>query len=291
MPAPVEAPEAANPHAGHQMVAEGSASAGPIGPDLTVGADGRRGPQEAPPAAAFAAPEHAADVVFDQSAMAAARAELTEMHGGLETYKFLVDRAEVRIADGHDGYAWDAQAWYGGDINKLWLKSEGEGEFGEDLEHVEVQALYSRAIDPWFDVQLGVRHDFSTGPERTYLVAGVQGLAPYWFELDGAVFLSDQGDVTARLEAKYDLRITQRLILQPNAEVELALQDVPELGIGSGLSTAEIGARLRYEISRQFAPYVGVELEQAFGQTRDFNQASGRGSSSVSAVVGIRAWF
>jgi len=291
MPAQSQTLDAADPHAGHQMDANASPSAGSIGPDMSLGADGQRPPQEAPPAAAFSGPEHAADIVFDPTAMADARAELVEMHGGLETYKFLLDRAEVRLAEGHEAYAWDAQAWYGGDINKLWLKSEGEGEFGQDLDQVEVQALYSRAIDPWFDVQLGVRHDFGTGPERTYLVAGVQGLAPYWFELDGAVLLSDKGDVTARLEGEYDLRITQRLILQPNAEIELALQDVPELGIGSGFSTAEIGARLRYEISRQFAPYVGLELEQAFGRTRDFNDAAGRDSSSLNAVFGIRAWF
>jgi copper resistance protein B len=258
---------------------------------MTVGPDGRRLPQQAPPAAALTGPEHAADVLFDPLAMAQARAGLLQMHGAVESYKVLLDRAEVSVADGHESYSWDAQAWYGADINKLWLKTEGEGEFGGELEQVEVQALFSRAVDPWFDIQLGVRHDFRVGPERTYLVAGVQGLAPYWFEIDGAVFLSDRGDVTARVKGEYDLRITQRLILQPSAEIEFSLQDVPELGIGAGLSSAEIGARLRYEISRQFAPYVGVELEQSFGGTRDFNKAAGRDSSSLNAVIGIRAWF
>jgi copper resistance protein B len=223
--------------------------------------------------------------------MAQAREELIEEHGSMETYKVLVDQLEAKFRDGRDGYTWDAQAWYGGDIDKLWLKTEGEGALAEAVEGAEVQALWSHAIDPWFDLQLGVRHDFRPDPERTHLVLGVQGLAPYWFEVDAAAFVSNKGDVTARLEAEYDLRITQKLILQPRMELDLALQNVPEIGIGSGLSLGEIGARLRYEIRPEFAPYVGVEYERTFGGTASFRRAAGEKAGGLSLLVGLRTWF
>ena len=267
-------PQTADPHAGHGMAAEQAAP--PIAP---------------PPAAALAGPAHAADLVFGAEQMAEARAEMHEEHGSIETYKLLVDQLEARIRRGRDGYAWDGQAWYGGDINKLWLKSEGEGEFGHGVEKAEVQALWSRAIDPWFDFQAGVRYDFRPDPERGYLVAGVQGLAPYWFEIDAAAFISNKGDVSARFEAEYDLRLTQKLILQPRVEFDLALQDVPEIGIGSGLSTGELGARLRYEIRPEFAPYIGVEYERAFGETGRFRRAGGEDRGGFSLLVGLRTWF
>ncbi len=209
----------------------------------------------------------------------------------MKTNKVLIDQLEAKLRNGRDGYAWDAQAWYGGDIDKLWLKTEGEGAFGEAVEGAEVQALWSHAIDPWFDLQLGARHDFRPDPERTHLVVGVQGLAPYWFEVDAAAFVSNKGDVTARLEAEYDLRITQKFILQPRMELDLSLQDVPEIGIGSGLSSGEFGARLRYEIRPEFAPYVGLEYERAFGDTADFRRAAGEKAGGLSLLVGLRTWF
>jgi copper resistance protein B len=228
--------------------------------------------------------------------MAASREEMREHHGGLNAFKVLVDQAEVKIRNGREGYGWDGQGWYGGDINKLWIKTEGEGSFGEGVEAAEVQALWSRAIDPWFDLQLGVRYDVRPEPERAYLVAGIQGLAPYWFEVDGSVFLSTKGDVSARFEGEYDLRITQRLILQPRVEFDLAAQDVPELGIGSGLSEASVGARLRYETftgsgPASIAPYIGVEYERAFGDTAGFRRAEGEKAGSWNFLVGLRTWF
>ena len=212
-------------------------------------------------------------------------------HGGMLAYKLLVDRAETRVRDERDGYLLDAQAWYGGEIDKLWLKSELEGPWGKKLEHAEVQALWSHAIDPWFDLQAGVRYDPQPGPNRTHLVLGVQGLAPYWWEVEGAVFLSNKGDVTARAEAEYDLRITQKLILQPRAEIDLSLQDVPELRIGSGLTDAALGLRLRYQISPLVAPYIGVEYERAFGDTRDFLRADGEDPGGFNLLTGVRLWF
>ena len=219
------------------------------------------------------------------------------MHGDLDTWRFLIDRLEVSLRDGGEGYAWDdVQFWYGGDINRLWIKSQGEGEFGGDLENVEVQALWSRAITPFFDLQAGVRYDVEPSPSRGYLVLGVQGLAPYWFEVDAAAFVSNKGDVSGRVELEYDQRITQHLILQPNVELDFALQDVPELGIGSGLSTGEIGLRLRYEFFPEsapavVAPYVGVQYERAFADTARFARAAGEDVGGWSIVLGVRTWF
>src|SRR5690606_20487158 len=135
--------------------------------------------------------------------------------------------------------------------------SEGEGENG-GLEHAEVQALYSRAVGPYFDLQAGVRQDLEPRPRRTYATIGIEGLAPYWFEVEGALFLSDRGGLSARLGASYDLRLTQRLILEPRVEASLAASDDAAVGVGRGLSDAEAGLRLRYEVRREFAPYVGV---------------------------------
>jgi copper resistance protein B len=286
-------PAAADPHVGHAMPQAPAAAADPhAGHDMSKMGQAQPAPPTAPPpAAAFSGPAHAADLVFSTTAMAEARTELHEEHGSMETSKILVDQLEAKIRSGRDGYAWDAQAWYGGDIDKFWFKTEGEGAFGESIEKAEIQALWSHAIDPWFDLQIGLRHDLRPDPERTHLVLGVQGLAPYWFEVDAAAFVSTKGDITARLEAEYDLRITQKLILQPRLEFDLALQDVPAIGIGSGLSSGEVGARLRYEIRPQFAPYIGLEYERAFGNTADFRRAVGEEAGELSLLLGLRTWF
>ena len=272
------APTAADPHAGHQMEPEAQAGAAP--------------PVAPPPPEAFSGPAHAAEPIFGTETMTAARAELRQTHGDMRAYRVGVDQLEISLRNGRDGYAWeDLHFWYGGDINRLWIKSEGEGEFGGSIERVEVQALWSRAISPFFDLQAGLRYDIRPDSERAYLVLGVQGLAPYWFEVDGALFVSHRGDVTARLEGEYDQRITQRLILQPRVELDFSLQDVPELGIGSGVSSAEAGLRLRYEIVPEFAPYVGVQYEREFGDTARFSRASGEDVGGWSFVIGVRTWF
>ena len=285
--APAPPPKEPDPHAGHAPAPPAAAA----DPHAGHGAPAATPPVAPPPPEALSGPAHAADLFWDDQAMAASREEMRREHGDLKVSKILVDRLEAKLHRGRDGYAWDAQAWHGGDIDKLWLKTEGEGAFGGGVEAAEVQALWSRAIDPWFDLQLGVRYDFRPQPDRAYLVAGVQGLAPYWFEVDAALFVSEKGDVTARAEAEYDLRITQQLILQPRAEIELAAQDVPELGIGAGFSQAEIGARLRYQIKPEFAPYVGVEYERAFGDSARFRRAAGERAGGWSLLVGVRAWF
>ena len=247
-------------------------------------------PEGPPPPEAFEGPQHAADEIFGEETMAEARATNHATHGDMLTGTLMAERLELRIADGNEAYLWDVQGWYGGDINKFVVKSEGEGEFGEGLEDAEVQALWGHAIGPFFDLQAGVRLDLE--PEtRSHLVLGVQGLAPYMWHVDGAVFLSDRGDFTARLEGEYDQKITQRLILQPRVEMELSAQDIPEREIGAGLTKIETGIRLRYEIAREFAPYVGVGYEAKIGETADIAKAAGEDPDGLAFLLGIRAWF
>lgn len=281
-----------DPHAGHDMGQMQQEPADPhAGHDMGDQAQPENPPPGPVPEAAKSGPAHAADAIYGASEMAAARRQLHAEAGSMDIYKVLADRLEYRLQDGRDGYAWDVQGWYGGDVDKLWLKSEGEGAFRDKPESAEVQALWSHAIGPFFDLQAGIRYDFRPDPERGHLVLGVQGLAPYKFELDAAAFLSEEGDLTARLEAEYDQRLTQQLILQPRIEADIAAQDVPELGIGSGLSSIETGLRLRYEIAPEFAPYVGVEWERKIGATADFARTAGEEVELSRAVIGLRAWF
>jgi len=233
-----------------------------------------------------------AQEVVDPAATAAVRKHMQKHHGGGVLSYVEGERFEYQSNEGDPVFLWDAQGFYGGDINKLWVKTEGEYDFAADrFEEAEVQALYSRAIGSFWDLQAGVRHDFAPFEDRTYGVVGVQGLAPYLFEIDAAAFVSGHGDVTARIEGEYEFLLTQRLVLQPRAELNFAFQDIPELETGSGLSTAEAGLRLRYEIRRQLAPYVGVSWTRSVGDTADFVRASGEGPSSVSFVGGLRFWF
>ncbi|MEN7535612.1 copper resistance protein B [Aurantiacibacter flavus] len=247
-------------------------------------------PQGSPPASAGSGPPRAADAIWGAEAMRASRRALRTENGGMNVFWFQGDRAEYRAREGGDGYLWDVQGYYGGDFDKFWFKSEGEGTFGESPESAEIQGLWSHAIGPWWDLQAGVRQDL-TGPERTHAVIGVQGLAPYMFEVDAAAFLSTKGDLTARIEAELDQRITQRLILQPRAEANLSAQDIPELGIGAGLDSIELGLRLRYEFVREFAPYIGVEQEWQLGQSADYKRLAGEDPSVTNYVVGVRFWF
>ncbi|AQR60564.1 copper resistance protein CopB [Brevundimonas sp. LM2] len=281
-------PAQADPHAGHDMSAM---SMGP--PDVPTSADDSGRPPEAPvPAAALSGPTHAADLVFGTEAMDASRQTLIAENGDVRTTAVIIDRLEAGFGDGGDTYLWDVQGWSGGDINRFWWKSEGEGDFDGALEEAEVQALYSRAITPFWDVQAGVRQDFRPdGDDTTHLVLGLQGLAPYWFEIDAAAFLSTKGDLTARVEAEYDQRLTQRLILQPRLEIDASASDIPELEIGSGLSSIEAGLRLRYEFRKEFAPYVGVEWSRSFGDTADYIKARGGEADDTRFVVGLKAWF
>lgn len=284
--------------AGHDMSTMGQMPAGhdmsgmTMPPDVPTSANNPGRPPETPaPMSATSGPTNAADRLFDPAEMAVARAQLRVEHGNARTSAVIIDRLEATFANGGEGFAWDAQGWTGGDINRFWWKSEGDGAFGGEIEKAEVQALYSRAFRPFFDFQTGLRQTYRTEGDRTDLVVGVQGLAPYWFAVDAAAFLSNKGELTARAQADYDQRITNRWIIQPRAEVLLSAEDIPQLRIGSGLSSLQVGARLRYEFRKEFAPYVGLEWTKSFGNTADFLAADGRSSVDTRLVVGIRAWF
>jgi len=266
-------------HAGHDMSARPGVTQ--TGTALPAGST----PAPAPPM------DHYADRFFPASYMSRARGAMMREGGGQSFYQVMFNLAEYQARAGRNGYRWDGEAFVGGDINRLWLKTEGEGTFHDGVETAEVQALYSRAIGPYFNLQAGVRHDLRPSPSRTYATLGFEGLAPYMFDVEGALFLSDKGDILARLEGYYNQRLTQRLILQPRVEVNLSAQDVPTNRLGSGLTDAELGLRLRYEISRQFAPYVGVSYEAKTGRTADFARANDKDPTTTSLVAGIRFWF
>lgn len=202
-----------------------------------------------------------------------------------------IEQFEYRSGEGDDTFAWDAQAWLGTDEDKAWFKTEGENPLDDSLEEVETQLLYSRRISDFFDVQVGGRYDFRPEPERAYGVVGLHGLAPMFVEIDTAAFLSEEGDLSARIKAEYDLLITQKVVLQPLVEVNVAAHEVEELGIGQGVNDVELGLRLRYEVAREFAPYIGVDWHRLLGQTADFARADGEDAETFSFVAGVRMWF
>lgn len=288
-PDPAQSPSG-DPHAGHDMSGMQNMEAAASEPQNNadkMGTDLEPGDASVPPVVN----DRAADAYYSPAAMAEAQATLLGEHGGMTFHKVLFNIAEYQIRNGRDGYRWDASAWFGGDIDRLALESEGEGSFGEKSHHGEIQALWSHAVDPYWNLQAGVRQDLGKGPDRTYATIGIEGLAPYWFEIEAATFLSAKGDVLFRLKGDVDQRITQKLILQPRLEANFAAQDVPESLIGSGLSNLELGLRLRYEWRKEFAPYVGVSWERKFGDTARFARMAGDDVQSTSLVAGIRLWF
>ena len=270
-PAPVDAPMANMPGMQGMSHVTRAAATAPVGTDQPAG----DAPPPTPPTTLAAAR------FYDPAVMAAADRRMRAEHGGMTFGQILFDLAEVQIRDGRDGLRWDGEGWWGGDVHRLVVKTEGEASFGRRVDDAEVQALYSRAIGPYTDLQGGLRQDLGRGG-RTYATIGVEGLAPYWFQFEGALFLSDRGDLLGRVQGYYDQRITQRLILQPRVELNLAAQDVPRSGIAAGLSGADLGLRLRYEIRREFAPYLGLAWEDRRGDAR---------GGGLALAIGTRAWF
>ena len=269
-PAPAPAPAAVAP----STPAEGE----PRGTDQGAGS-------VAPPPMVH---DRAADRFYDPAQMAKAEAAMMDGHAAPRYTVLKLDRAEWKSGDHGGAYRWEGEAWHG-DVNRLWLRSRGEGEMRGSLDKAEVEAAYSRALDPWWNLQAGVRQDFGPGPQRSHAMIAVEGLAPYRFETLGALYLSDKGQVTARAEASFDQRITRRLVLQPRVEVNFALQDMPVQRLGAGVTGVEAGVRLRYEIKRGFAPYVGVNWESAVGRSADYARADGKDVRSSGVVLGIKA--
>lgn len=213
-----------------------------------------------------------------------------EMNDEARFGRVLFDKLEYAKGDGEHGQNIDFEAWYGDDWNKLWLKAEGERSGGH-LQSLRKEALWDHAIAPFWSTQLGVRHDTGGGDARTWAAFGVRGLAPYWFDTTATAYLGSGGDLAARLNVRYELLFTQRLILEPEVEANLYSKDDPARGIGSGLSNLELGLRLRYEIRRQFAPYIGVTWSRNLGDTADYARARGERNKTTQIVAGIRLWF
>ncbi|WP_027873503.1 copper resistance protein B [Spongiibacter marinus] len=199
--------------------------------------------------------------------------------------KFMVDEVEQR--SDHQ-QAFSLQGWLGTDLNKLWLKAEREAHDGS-TEDAELQLLYSRAIAPYWDLQGGLRRSFSAEGSNDSVVIGIQGLAPYHVEVDAAVFINDQAELSAELELSYELRLTQRWILEPEITLEAAAQGDSESG--AGLRREEHALRLYYYPEREWAPYIGAVWQQLYGDTADIAQRRGTSRQQEQFVVGVRAWF
>jgi len=212
------------------------------------------------------------------------------------TYTYMgLDELEYAPGLSERPMSFSGEFWHGGDYNRLWVKADGEGSTSADVGELELQALYGRFVAPFWDAQIGLRLDteYEEGETdlRAHLALGLQGLAPYWFEVEPVLFVSQDGDVSARLDASYELLFTQRWILEPELEVGAAVQNVPEWGTGRGLSDLGLGVRLRYEIVREFAPYVGVSWDRRIGETADLARSAGEDPSETSFVAGVRAWW
>jgi copper resistance protein B len=204
----------------------------------------------------------------------------------------LFDQFEGRFfGPGGGAFRWDGQGWLGTDYDKLWIKSEGFVRSNGRLDDGRHEFLYDRAISTYWDVQGGIRADIDSRSSREWVAFGVQGLAPLFFDLEATAYVSDQGHFAGRVQASYDLLITQRLILQPEVEFNLYSKADPARLVGAGFSDIDTGLRLRYEFDRKFAPYIGVALENKFGQTADFARKAGESTSAVRFLLGVRTWF
>lgn len=205
-------------------------------------------------------------------------------------YSILFDRLEsVRTRD-NSSTAYDMQAWFGRDYDRLVLKAEGEVDGGK-LQDASTDLLWGHAVATYWDTQVGMRYDSGVGPNRSWLAFGVQGLSPYWFNVEAAGYVGEQGRSAFRLRAEYELLLTQKLILTPRIESNLYGKRDPEKELGSGLSDYSLGVRLRYEIKRGFAPYIGVERVSLVGGTADYARAAGADATATRVVAGLRFWY
>src|SRR5690606_25496325 len=211
-------------------------------------------------------------------------------HGGGVHSLVRFDRLEAWDTASGSGQAWEVQSWVGGDVQRLWLRSEGERGDGH-LQGADLELLYGRGTSAWWDVLAGVRQDFGPGDNRTWAAFGVQGMAPYKFEVAATAYLGSGGQTALRAEVEYELLLGARLALEPQLEVELHGRDDPRHGIGSGLSSAEAGLRLRWAITPRVAPYLGVVHERSFGDTRRYQLAADAHARDTRWVAGLRWWF
>jgi copper resistance protein B len=212
------------------------------------------------------------------------------VHDRMLHYFVLFDQLEWQPAAGGHAGSWDNKGWVGGDVNRFWFRTEGDGENGA-LGTAQLHALYGRAIARWWDLVVGIRQDIRPGPAQMWAAVGIQGLAPYWFQIEATGYVGAGGRTHARLETEYELLFTNRLVLQPLIEVEVYGKSDPERQIGAGLSTIDTGFRLRYEIRREVAPYVGLVWTRKFFGTADFARAAGGEVGGWRLALGTRLWF
>lgn len=288
--APAPPPER-DPHAGHAAhpAPPATPATPPAGEPHAHHGHGGHGGHDADTAApATALPREPIPTPTDADREAARYEGVHATHGDVVVTYLLVDRLERRNArDGSHDLAWDVTGWSGTDRHRLWLRSEGSRGHGSEG---GVEALYGRPVAPWWDALVGVRRDVGDGA-RTWLAAGVTGLAPQKFEVDATVYLGEGGLVGLRGAAEYDLLLTNRLILQPSLEAEAWNRTDAAAGLGRGLSRMEAGLRLRYEVTRRFAPYVGVSHERLSGAAADLHAARGEPVRETRWVAGVRVWF
>ena len=212
------------------------------------------------------------------------------VHDDAVHYYVVFDQLEWQTGGGVRGGSWDSKGWIGQDVNRFWFRTEGEAT-GGNLAEAEAHALFGRAIHRWWDLVVGARQDFRPGPRRTWAAVGIQGLAPYWFELEATAYIGEAGRTHFRVETEYELLFTNRLILQPLVELEVYGKSDPERGIGAGLSSGEAGLRLRYEFRRELAPYIGVTWNRKFFGTADVAEAAGEAKGGAKLALGVRVWF
>ncbi|MEA5122776.1 copper resistance protein B [Xanthomonas floridensis] len=226
----------------------------------------------------------------EEIATAFAPLQAHAMHGAGINHYILLDRLEAVDTDRGTGQDWEARAWIGGDIDRLWLRSEGARENGR-TQSASLEAFYGHAISPWWDLLVGARQDLAPGDRRSWAAFGVQGLAPYKFETEATLYLGSGGRAALRLEGEYDVLLTNRLILQPRVEADIALTDDDRRGIGNGMEQVEAGVRLRYEFNRRFAPYIGWVHTRSFGDAARRDALEGERPRDSQFVAGIRFWF
>ena len=212
------------------------------------------------------------------------------VHDRAMSYYVLFDQLEWQAGKSGNGANIDSRGWIGRDRDRLWFRAEGDSESGR-VGEAQTHVLYGRQVARYWDLVGGVRQDFRPGPAQTWAAFGVQGLAPYWFEIEATGYVGAGGRTQARFEVEYELLFTNRVVLQPLLEAELVGKSDPERGVGAGLSTTDLGFRLRYEIRREFAPYLGITWSNKWGKTADFAEAAGEHTGGARFVTGLRLWF
>ena len=295
-PVPADKPVAVDPHAGHTMSAPADKPAQPVAdphaghtPAATTPMDHAAMGHEMP--LPDDAPRTPIPLLTDADRAAAFPPVGGHAAHDKRTHSYWeLDRLEAWDADPGTGVGWKGTAWIGGDIHRVWLRSEGE-QVGGDLESADLEVLGGRSVSRWWDVVAGVRHELGEGPSQTFAAVGVQGLTPYKFDMEATAYIGSGGQTAARIEAEYDTLLTNRWILQWHGELEAYGKDDPQRGRGAGLSTIEAGVRLRFEVTRKFAPYIGIVHERSFGDTADFRRADGEPTNDTRVVAGVRLWF